>query len=97
MMAFDLVSGVCGIIALLVLCVQGALLLRTERHVFSTRDPARALAMAKGACQRRHLKCQELQGTAAGITITGRAYKLHAIQHEGEPRELVVASGGQST
>ena len=81
---FDLVAGTCGILAFVVLCVQGALLLRNEKQRFFTADPTRALAMAKGACDRKHLTYSELSGTVAGLEVSGRAYKVRSVRHQGE-------------
>jgi hypothetical protein len=81
---FELISGICGIIAFVVLCLQGVRLLGTERRILLTRDPARALAMAKRACEKRHLDFTVLAGDAAGIAVTGRAYKVRSVREEGE-------------
>lgn len=84
MTAFDLVAGICGIAAFLVLCAQGASLIRTESHLLFTSDPARSLAMAKRACDDRGLTYSELAGIAAGLKVSGRAYKIRAVRHKGE-------------
>jgi hypothetical protein len=84
MTLFDLIAGTCGILAFLVLCTQGALLLRTEKQRFFTADPAQALAIAKGACGRRKLTYTELPGTVAGLEVSGPAYKVRSARHEGE-------------
>lgn len=76
---FDLIAGVCGILAFVVLCLQGLALLRRERRIVFTRDPARSLAMAKGACEKRSITYQELTGTAAGIEVEGRVYQLRSL------------------
>ena len=76
MVAFNLVAGICGIIAFFVLGVQGFLFLRTElrteKSLFLTRDATRSLNMAKKACESRHLTFRVLSGTAAGVEVCGR-------------------------
>jgi cation transport regulator ChaC len=84
MTVFNLVAGLCGIIAFLVLSVQGALLLRTERHVWLVRDPGRSLEMAKRACEARRLTYSELTGTAPGLTVQGMAFKVRSVRAQGE-------------
>jgi hypothetical protein len=84
MTAFNLVAGICGIVAFIVLCVQGAPLLKTEEHVWLTRDAARSLHLAKEACKKRKLDCAELRGTAAGVQVSGRAYKVRSARRQGE-------------
>lgn len=95
MVIFGLISGICGIMAFAVLCAQGVLLLKTERHVLFTRDSNRALAMAKRACDERHLAYSELQGTTAGVEVSGRAYKVKSLRKQGE-RENWLSSIGAS-
>jgi hypothetical protein len=83
-MVFDLVAGICGIIAFIILCAQGALLLRKERHVLFTRDAARSLALVKKACEDKHLTYTELKGTVAGVEVSGRAYKVRSVHRQCE-------------
>jgi hypothetical protein len=84
MVVFNLVADACGIIAFLVLAAQGALMLRVERQRWLVRDPARSLAMAKRACDARHLAYTELAGIAAGLEVTGPAYKVRSVRAQGE-------------
>jgi hypothetical protein len=64
MVVFNIVAGTCGIIAFLVLTLQGARLLRVGHHIWLVRDPVRSLARAKHACEARHLDYKQLTGTA---------------------------------
>jgi hypothetical protein len=81
---FNLIAGICGIIAFVVLCLQGAPLLKIEKHVWLTRDPGRSVGRAKEACKKRGLECTELMGTAAGVEVTGRAFKVRSARRQGE-------------
>lgn len=96
MTTFNLVAGICGIVAFVVLCLQGLRLLRHEKQVWFTRDPARSLAQAKGACKQRHLAYTELEGTVAGIEVRGPVYKVRAARQQGE-RENWLSPLGVST
>ena len=81
MTVFNVLAGTCGIIAFVVLCIQGARLLRKERHVLLARDPARSLSVVKDNCEKRGLSVTELAGTAAGIEVSGPAYKVRSVRN----------------
>ena len=71
-------------LAFLVVCLKGVLLLRSEKAVLFTRDPARALAMAERACQKRHVEYSRLTGDAVGVEVTGRVRNVRAVRRDGE-------------
>jgi len=81
---FNVVAGTCGVLAFLVLCLQGYFRTRKERHRLFTRDGVRALDFAQRACELRGLEYETLTGTAPGITVTARAYRVRALRAEGE-------------
>ena len=91
MTTFALVAGICGVLAFLILCLQGALLLRKETQRLFTPDWARSLAIAKGACDKRHLSYEDIGGTVPGIIVTGRAYKVRSLRREGESQGWAAA------
>jgi hypothetical protein len=87
MTTFNLVAGICGIVAFGVLCRKGIRLLKKETHVFLARDPARSLHRVKDICDKHRLDWTSLGGNAPGVRATGRAYKIRSAREECEREE----------